>query len=210
MRLRARGLQPGLLSALLGAAFMSTSSMALAVVAQPPAAIDACALLSTSTIAQVLNVSVEAGTPHDAGLESNGAYSSACVWSVVTPPGFHDNPNAPLGGRSFVIVNAWRWPHGSDGARNYLDEFRRASERGELDAAPTTRRMGDEALWWGDGLAVRRGDVSFGISVFSSRVLPMAAQPITDGAGAREGRLARFILERLAADDGRALSGAKR
>jgi hypothetical protein len=30
---------------------------------------------------------------------------------------------------------------------------------------PVTVKAGDDALWWGDGVAVRKGDISFGVSV---------------------------------------------
>ena len=30
---------------------------------------------------------------------------------------------------------------------------------------PVPVQAGDEALWWGDGVAARKGDVSFGVSV---------------------------------------------
>jgi hypothetical protein len=163
-----------------------------------PTTIDACSLLNEAEIRSALGVEVEKGSKRDSGRESNGAYSSACVWLFK---GEADRPidrSKPLGGRSFVILNAQRWPKDSAGPRTFLEAFREANESGVIAAKPSPRRFGDEALWWGDGLAVRRRDVSFGVSVFSPRdgAARANAQP-----GEREGRLAQAILVRLASQD---------
>jgi hypothetical protein len=160
--------------------------------------IDACALLDAQAIQDVLSVPVEKGDRRDSGLESNGAYSSSCVWMLTADRTRPADPRAPLGGKSFVILNALRWPQGSDGARTYLQAFREASDSGVIESKPSARAFGDEALWWGDGLAVRRGVVSFGVSVFMPRAA--AADP-NARAGEREERLAKIILARLAAQE---------
>lgn len=156
------------------------------------AMIDACSLLNASDVQSVLGVPVEKGERRDSGRESNGAYSSSCVWVLSADRDRPADPRAPLGGKHFVILNAQRWPEGSDGPRTFLQSFREASESGVIAAKPSPRQFGDEALWWGDGLAVRRRDVSFGISVF---VPPRES-------GQREERLAKLVLSRLAAQDG--------
>jgi|GEM_PF-977381 len=180
----------------------AASSSVLALDAAPT--IDACALLDAADIQKALGVAVEQGSKRDAGRESNGAYSSACVWMFKGENDLPIDRSAPLGGRSFVILNAQRWPPGSDGARSFLEAFREASASGVLPKAPSARQLGDEALWWGDGLAVRRREVSFGISVFAPRdtAARANAQP-----GDREGRLATAILARLAAQDSDEHSG---
>ncbi len=190
MRFLSRAINLLVAGAMLGAA---TCSSALALDAA--ATIDACALLDAADIQKALGVPVATGSKRDAGREANGAYSSACVWMLK---GENDRPidrSAPLGGRSFVILNAQRWPPGSAGARSFLDAFREASASGVLPKQPSSRRFGDEALWWGDGLAVRRRDVSFGISVFTPRDTAARANA---PPGEREGRLASAILARLA------------
>jgi hypothetical protein len=83
-----------------------------------------------------------------------------------------------------------QWPTGSNLAGSFIDVFRTAASKGEIPKKPVPRQFGDEALWWGDGLAVRKGDVSFGISVF----IPDSAD---SSSGAFEARLARMILQRL-------------
>jgi len=55
---------------------------------------------------------------------------------------------------------------------------------------PVALDLGDEALWWGDGVAVRRGTMSFGVSIVVNAA---------DRAQRRvwEEALARSILPRL-------------
>jgi len=158
---------------------------------EAPLSIDACALLDAGAIQQVLGVSVEKGERRDSGIESNGAYSSACVWMLT----------ADAARKSFVILNALRYPRGSDGARTYLQAFRDASDSGVLPSKPSPRQLGDGALWWGDGLAVRRRDVSFGVSVLMRPTNP--AVKSSSHAGEREERLAKVILSRLDAQASR-------
>lgn len=161
-----------------------------------PLEINACALLDAQAIQQVLGVPVDKGDRRDSGVESNGAYSSSCVWMLTADRARPADPAAPLGGKRFVILNALRWPQGSDGARTYLQAFREASDSGVIPSKPSARSFGDEALWWGDGLAVRRRDVSFGVSVFVPREV---ATQSGSRAGEREEQLAKIVLARLAA-----------
>ncbi len=128
--------------------------------------IDACALLTADEISKVLAMPVNDGVRKDAGMQTNGSYSSTCVWVIGNDEDFLENPNAPLGGRNFVILNAMQWPQGSGLARTFLDAFHAAAKHGEIPSQPVPRSFGDEALWWGDGLAVRSRDTSFGLSVF--------------------------------------------
>lgn len=152
--------------------------------------INACALLDAARISDTLQRAVEDGRRKDLGFQSDGSYSSSCVWIVRSEKASTLDPTAPLGGRSFVILNATQWPPGSGLARTFLDAFRAAAAGGEIPSKPRPRDFGDEALWWGDGLAVRKGDVSFGLSVF----LPgNTAAPATR----YEEQLAPLILRRL-------------
>ena len=154
------------------------------------APINACALLSSAEVAAVIGFPVDGGVRRDEGFQSNGSYSSACLWTARRKDNKPADPSAPLGGKSFVILNAMRWPAGSGLARKYLEDFREASANGVIPGKPVPRLFGDEALWWGDGLAVRKGDVSFGVSVFLPGAMP--AQH-----GKLEEELAPRILRRL-------------
>lgn len=156
--------------------------------------IDACSLLTAAQISRVIDLSVEEGVRRDEGLQQNGSYSSACVWVVRRETAAPENPQAPLGGRSFVILNAMQWPAGSGLARTFLEAFHAAAAKGEIASKPVPRPFGDEALWWGDGLAVRARDVSFGVSVF----LPGGP---SRSAGFFEGELAPHILRSLCDQD---------
>jgi hypothetical protein len=152
--------------------------------------INACALLSSAQIAHSIGFPTGSGTHEDAGIDSTGSYSSVCVWIVNTGKDKSPDPTAPLNGRDFVILNARQWPVGSGRAREFLESFRSAAAKGEISASPVAKKYGDEALWWGDGLAVRKGDVSFGVSVF----LPAIA---AKSSGALEEKLAPLILQSL-------------
>jgi hypothetical protein len=122
---------------------------------------------------------------------TKGAYSSACVWEVEVDNPNRDDPNAPMGGKSFVILNAMRWPAGSGLAHSFLDEFHQAEINHDIPGKTSPRKFGDDALWWGDGLAVCKGDISFGLSVF---LPPSDKRP---PKGVFEERLAPKILSRL-------------
>jgi hypothetical protein len=150
--------------------------IAAAAAADPLPSIDACALITPAEIQSVIGHAVNAGARRDSGLEADGAWSSSCVWTLTEEAvAAQGNVAAPLRGRSFVILNAVQWPLGSGRAREFLDAFHQAAASGVLRQAPSPRKIGDEALWWGDGLAVRKNDVSFGLSVQLRRSKPSFA-----------------------------------
>jgi len=151
------------------------SSLALAVVcgliperslaeAREPQPINACTLLMSSELSALLGMPVAAGERHDAGITPQGAYSSTCLWKVQNARLQLHDPNASLGGADFAIVNVFSWPSlGS--AKTFLQSFRSAAENNLIPMQPVALQIGDESLWWGDGVAVRTGAVSFGVSV---------------------------------------------
>lgn len=154
--------------------------------------VDACTLLDSAAISEVVGLPVDTGTPRHAGYESDGAYSSACTWLIAPTKELpQPDPVPSLLGRNFVILHVMIWPGGSGRSGKYLQAFRDAALHDEIPLDPVPRDVGDEALWWGDGLAVRKGDASFGISVFLAD--SEAAQP-----GMMEELLAPFVLRRLA------------
>ena len=154
-----------------------------------PAPINACELLSHAAVAEATGVAAEPGIRRDPGYTSDGAYSSVCIWMLDGANTATDR-SAPLGGRSFVMLNAMRWPEGSGLADTFLQAFHEAAAIGEIPRAPAPRDFGDAALWWGDGLAVRAGDVSFGLSV-----VLRGAEP--GHPGEYEERLAPVILRQI-------------
>ena len=126
---------------------------------------DACALIGKDEVAALVGGKVDAAERHDDGKTEDGAYSSTCLWKVTGTAPLPAKPGAPFGGASFAMLNAISWPAGSGQAKKYLEDFRDAAKQDLIDQTPVTVQAGDEALWWGDGVAFRRGDVSFGVSV---------------------------------------------
>jgi hypothetical protein len=113
-------------------------------------------------------MTVDPGVREDSGrLEGDdyqGAYSSTCVWRASADRNAHD-PSRPLGGASFAILTVISWPLGVNGPAMFLQSFRDAAESHVITSTPVSLRIGDEELWWGDGVAARKGNHSFGISV---------------------------------------------
>jgi len=153
--------------------------LATLVVAVPSAAaeresplngVNACSLLDAEAITKVVGLPVEPGIRRDSGREKNGSYSSTCLWVIHFAGSEAPDPDAPLGGRSFAILNVLTWQAGSGLAGTFLDAFQEAAKTGLIPSAPEARTFGDRALWWGDGLAVAIGDVSFGLSIYTPAV----------------------------------------
>jgi hypothetical protein len=149
----------------------SAGARETATAAKDSAPINACALLKDAEIEAVIGKKVAPGQRHDEGDVNSGdyvvsgTYSSTCLWRVVTDLPPPNDPSLPLGGNSFAILNAMQWPKGGDDASKFLQSFRDAGKEHVIDMEPVAVQIGDEALWWGDGVAVRKGDRSFGISV---------------------------------------------
>ena len=130
-----------------------------------PTSTSACSLIDKDAVAAVVGGKVEAAEPNDSGTTDDGAYSSTCVWKVTGGAPLPQKANAPFGGAAFAMLNTITWPAGSGLAKKSLDDFRDAAKQNLIDMEPVPVQAGDEALWWGDGVAVRKGDVSFGVSV---------------------------------------------
>jgi hypothetical protein len=130
--------------------------------------IDACALLSSDEVSEVIGVKVDAGSRRDDGWVDNdtvhGAYSSTCFWRATADRNLAD-PSLSMGGASYAILNVFSWPPGSNEAGSFLQKFRDAAESNLIPSKPVPLKIADEALWWGDGVAVKSGTVAFGISV---------------------------------------------
>ena len=168
-RLMARFMLRILLEYALPAITCATTLDAYAAKAAQPAPIDACALLTDEDVTASLGRKVHAGERRDSGfvespVVTKGTYSSTCFWRLGEAPPETDASDS-LGGTSYVILNAMQWPAGTDDSRKFLQSFRDAAKEGVIDQTPVALEIGQEALWWGDGVAVRKGRRSFGISV---------------------------------------------
>lgn len=155
------------------AVVLSVASMSaresMAQVSAGPA--DACSLLKDSEVSAALKLKVMPADRRDDGKLDHkegyeGAYSSTCVWRVSEDEG-KDSVDLPMAGMRFAILNAITWPKNSGKAAHFLQEFYDVAEQGIIPSKPiAVKGIGEDALWWGDGLAARKGDVSFGVSVF--------------------------------------------
>jgi len=132
--------------------------------------IDACGFLTDSEVAELAHATTEPGERHDDGALQSGEYavpgtfSSTCLWKL-SEAGAPDVSAPSFEGASYVILNVMQWPKGSGQARHFLESFRDAARRGEIAQTPVPLNIGDEGLWWGDGVAVCKADRSFGVSV---------------------------------------------
>lgn len=142
---------------------------ALAADAPKAGPINACTLLTDAEVAAAIGAKVTPGKRQDEGDVSDragakGTYSSTCFWKVISDK--PDDPNKPMGGATFAILNAMQWPAGSGEAKKFLESFYDAAKNGVIDQTPVQLKIADDAIWWGDGVAARKGDRSFGVSVF--------------------------------------------
>lgn len=171
-----------LAAAVTAIAAVGGSTIALAAGASEAIApINACALLSQQQVSQITGLPVEAGVRTDEGKTSIGAYSSTCFWRSANPGGGRPN---------FAILNAMSWPADGPGAGKFLQSFRDAARDGTIGRTPVPLQLGDEALWWGDGVAVRTNNVSFGISVSIVNEPPDRRRPMEEA-------LAKIVLQSL-------------
>lgn len=155
-----------------------------------PTAIDPCALLTTAEVSAAMGLPVEPGRPTSNGVTKDGSFSTTCLWQVALPAGVAPDPTRSLGGRSFAILNVQNWADGPQGAKKFLDGFRAAFANQAISSQPVSVEVGaDEAIWWGDGVAARKGGVSIGISA--------ATAGQHEGRQARAESLAKLILRRL-------------
>ena len=148
-----------------GAACLALALAVDARAAGPDAALNACALITPEEVSAVLGAKVGPADRKDAGTTDDGAYSSTCIWKLADAPKVSDKPDAPFGGAGFAMLNTITWPGGPEAAKKYLQDFYDAAKQNLIDNNPIPVQAGDEALWWGDGVAVRKGAVSFGVSV---------------------------------------------
>jgi hypothetical protein len=149
----------------LAAALGALTATAWAAAQEKPKQINACELLSAEEVAKVIGQAVDPSDRRDSGYVKEGMYSSTCLWRVTADKGKSD-PTKPMGGASFAILNAQSWPADKDPSE-FLESFRHAAKEGIIPAPPVELKgIGEEAIWWGDGVAVKKGSMSFGVSVF--------------------------------------------
>lgn len=157
---------------------------------KPAPEVNACEFLTTAEVSAVLKADVKPGERSDDGHTNVGSYSSTCFWRVNAPqePG---QGSPPAGARPlYAILNMMSWPPGSGMSGKFLQDFREAEKKDLIPEKTVPLKMGDEALSWGDGVAVRKGDLSFGVSVAFKPGDHKISGPMQEA-------LARKILEHL-------------
>jgi hypothetical protein len=185
----------GVIAAVAVVLSVASASSRTAVTRVSAGPVDACSLLSDAEVSAMLKLKVMPGDRRDDGKLDDrpgyeGSYSSTCLWRVADDKD-KDSVDLPLAGMRFAILNAITWPKDSGKAANFLQSFHDAAEHDIIPSKPIPLTgIGDDALWWGDGVAARVGDVSFGISVF----LQNGDKPTQRGM---EEGLARKIAGRL-------------
>jgi len=167
-----------------------------AVAANDGTPINACALLSDEEVSAAVGAKVTPAERRDDGEVGGqgkyapaGTYSSTCFWQFHADASGIEDPNLPMGGRRFAILNAMVWPTEKD-ASSFLQSFRDAFKEEIIPSDPIPVSIGDEGLWWGDGTAVRIGTKSFGMSVFLQNGDKATQRKMEEG-------LARKIADRL-------------
>jgi hypothetical protein len=168
---------------------LGTAGALSARAADPAHPVDACALLTADDVAVIVGAKVEPGQRNDSGEVTGGGVSATCVWKVAGAPVASAAPEAPFGGARFAMLNTITWPAGSGLAHKYVMDFYQAAKDDLIPGTPVPVAVGDEGLCWGDGVASRKGDVSFGMSVHVG----------TDKAGERamEEALAKKVAAKL-------------
>lgn len=137
-----------------------------AVAAEPVKHLDACSLISPADVAAVTGGTAGTGERNDAGDTDQGGYSSTCVWKLEGLPKLPEKQDAPFGGASFAMLNTIVWPAGTALAKKYVNDFWDAAKQDLIPSNPIAiKGIGEDALFWGDGVAVAKGDISFGVSV---------------------------------------------
>ena len=135
--------------------------------------VNACALLSDEDVSSIVGVKVTKGERRDDGEVGGkgdyaplGTYSSTCFWQFSADAVGDTDPTLPMGGKRFAILNVMSWPSGGEDAAKFLQSFRDAFKHDIIPNDPVSVDIGDEGIWWGDGVAARKANKSFGVSVF--------------------------------------------
>lgn len=150
----------------------ATAAPAATVAAADGTPINACTLLTDDEVSAAVGAKVTPAERRDDGYVGGqgkyapeGTYSSTCFWQFHADASGKDDPMLPMGGKRFAILNAMVWPTDKD-ASSFLQSFRDAFKEEIIPSDPVAIDIGEEGLWWGDGTAVRKGNRSFGMSVF--------------------------------------------
>ena len=132
------------------AAFLALAAVAIlpARAAEAPPEIPACPLLTVDEVAAAFGTPVTATERPATGGGPGQGRMTTCFW-------------APAGGRLGATVSlvVWSWPAGHPAAPGYVEAIRLAASPDRPPPADVV--VGDEAVWDGDRLHARKGDIGF-------------------------------------------------
>jgi hypothetical protein len=172
MRLRA----PYILTAAL---LVGAICLPLAATAEVAPVIPACPLLTPDEVAAVFGSPFAAAEQEPSGGGEGEGRMTTCFWTPAD-----GKPGATL---SLVV---WSWPPGDGGAAGFLETLRLLAEE-ESDRIAETLAIGDDALWDGDRVYVRKGGVSVTLATSPN------ALDTTPDAKAKLEALAAIVAGRL-------------
>jgi hypothetical protein len=134
-------------------AAITTASLLSGTASAAPAEVAACPLLTTDEVAAALGEPLVAAEQDPMGGGEKQGRMTTCIWTPA---------NSGLGPTMSLIL--WSWPPGSPGAARFIEAFRIVAEDYPDLPTPESVAIGDEALWDGTGMHVRKGDMSFSLS----------------------------------------------
>ena len=130
-----------------------------------------CALLTERQVSEAMNMKVDPGVRQDSRSTGHRRLPRRVLLDLRLKSGLRAIEMRTTrivlsSGASFAILTVISWPRDGKGAEIFLQSFLRdAAESHVIANTPIPLQIGDEALWWGDGVAVRKNNHSFGISV---------------------------------------------
>jgi hypothetical protein len=148
--------------------------------AEVAVAIPACPLLAADEVAAVFGHRLEAAEEEPSGGGEGEGRMTTCLW---TPAG------GGLGATLALVV--WSWPPGDHGAAGLLETVRILADETSERPPVETLTIGDDALWDGDRVYLRKGGVSVTLAT------SMNALDATPDAKAKLEALAAIVADRL-------------
>jgi hypothetical protein len=151
----------------------------LAATAEVASVIPACPLLTPDEVAAVFGVPLAAAEQEPSGGGEGEGRMTTCLWTPA---------DGRLGATLSLVV--WSWPAGDGGAADFLETLRLLAGE-ESDRTAETLRFGDDALWDGDRVYLRKGGTTVTLAT------SLNALDATPDARTKLEALAIIVAERL-------------
>jgi hypothetical protein len=161
------------------ATFLGVGLFAPPSMADVASVIPACPLLTPDEVTAVFGSPFMAAEQEPSGGGEGEGRMTTCFWTPAD-----GTPGATL---SLVV---WSWPPGDGGAAGFLETLRLLAGE-ESDRTAETLAIGDDALWDGDRIYVRKGGTSVTLAT------SLNALDATPDAKVKLEALAAIVAERL-------------